>query len=241
MSGFPFDAALFRERRLTLGLSQRLLARSVGVSVSTLALVEQGSDHVQHLSLSLSQVRRLADALGVPLSDLLTEPSEQDRSSQDDDPTTRDGALLGELLHSARWRNGAVADARIALGWDRKRFDAAIKALAAALPGTGLRLHRIPGYAALIADGADPAAVEPFKQAESTRVGIRARQAKLIREAVLGKVPRTNLSGFAASSSDRPGKAQGLTSLMRSGLLVQRGKGRLDLSPDLRYCPALEH
>jgi hypothetical protein len=98
--------------------------------------------------------------LAVPLADLFTVPEPSADHAARPQDVASDAALLGEVLHSARYRNVEYGDVLVSLGWDRKRFEAAETALSEALVGTGLHLHRRPGYVALLADAADPAAVE---------------------------------------------------------------------------------
>lgn len=211
----------------------------MSVSTHTLVQIEDGLPPVKHLS--LAQAQRLADALGIPMSDLFTAPGTPAPAAGEADTGTGDGALLGEVLHAARYVNVEIGDALVALGWDRKRYEAAEAALASALVGTGLHLHRLKGYVGLKADGADPATVERFKQAEAARVGIRRAEAKLIRQTALGLVTRANPAGFT-SQKGGTSKADGRRWLLERGLLVHgdQGKGRVSLAPDLRYCLALD-
>lgn len=120
-------------------------------------------------------------------------------------------------------------------------MQAAEDALRVAIAGTGLHLRRGPGYISLLADGAATAAVDRYTQAEAARVGIRRREAKLIRDTVLGRVSRANVTGFTAQAGT-PTKTQGLASLIRSGLLLhEHGRpGGIVLSADLRHCLALD-
>ena len=149
--------------------------------------------------------------------------------------------MLGEVLHAARSRNAEISDVRQALGWDRTRYDAAQAALSASLVGTGQHLHRIPGYVGLLPGNVGPESVERFRRLEAARIGMKRRQAKLIRETALGLISRARLHGFAATTA-LPPKAQGLAARLRSGLLVNRTDGStgLVLSQDLRYCFALD-
>lgn len=65
-------ATSVRRARLAAGLSQQTLATQAGISLRTLARIERGEDTL------VGTLTAIADALGVPVADLLApvEPSE---------------------------------------------------------------------------------------------------------------------------------------------------------------------
>jgi transcriptional regulator with XRE-family HTH domain len=243
---FPFNHVLVRDRRMLLGMSQRLVARAAGVSQSTLVLIERGNGNYRQLT--VGQVQNLAEALTVTVADLFTKPADADPEGPASGDTVADGALLGEVLHTARRRHVNTGEVLLALGWGRDRYAAALDALRQALSGTGLHLKQYPGYVVVMPDGQSPETIERYKQIQAARIGIGRREAKVIRQTALGQISKANMVGFL-TNSQTPTRAQKVAALMRSGLIkhwndgtdsLNGSGGQLVLSDDLRYCLALD-
>jgi transcriptional regulator with XRE-family HTH domain len=127
------NADLIKQRRLELGLSQREVARRVGISAPAILAIEHGTNH--H-ALTLRVVSDLACALAIP-ADLLLASRDQPPPPADDD-VTLEAALL-----SVRGARPAALLAR-ALGWRRSRLDRAASDLTDRYSGTGAALVRTP-------------------------------------------------------------------------------------------------
>ncbi len=88
-----------RSMRAVRGMSRKVLAQASGVSERYIAQLESGQGNV-----SIMLLRRVADATGAPLEDLVVEPSRQ----------PQDWALIRDLLRKAS--PAVVADVKALLG-----------------------------------------------------------------------------------------------------------------------------
>ena len=126
------DTKVLVARRNEAGLSRRELAQSVGVSQSTIRLLEQGANHDV---LTLGLVVRICTVLGIQLGAVLGEAQSKRRIAPDD--RLLEAALadnFGRTLHRSDLERG--------FGWAQARFTQAVRRLDERLAGTGLMLHR---------------------------------------------------------------------------------------------------
>lgn len=126
------DAKALVARRNEAGLSRRQLAVRVGVSHSTIRLLERDENHDV---LTLGLVGRICDVLGVQLGAVLAD-------SQGGGGGGPDERLLEAAL--AEHRGGLVhrSDLEHSFGWDRRRFTEAAERLDKRLIDSGQVLHR---------------------------------------------------------------------------------------------------
>lgn len=125
------DGARIRTLRHAAGLSARELARRLGVSPTSIAHLETGTNHGE---LPLRLLAELAQTLAVSPSELLTRSDDHPPHPAEDDRTVEAALLIAGAPTSTR----ELADA---LGWSLARIRAAIDRLHARLVHTGLRVH----------------------------------------------------------------------------------------------------
>lgn len=129
-----------RLRRLELALSERDVASHWGVSTAVVRSVEAGRVDTE---LTLGQLAKLADILGLDLHELLdtgaapaSDEAGGDASSADD--VAKVGALLADVRVLV-----PIDGLAEALGWDLERTHRALEALDETLRPAGLRVHRL--------------------------------------------------------------------------------------------------
>jgi len=118
------------ELRRLAGLSQRALARLLGVAPMTMRRIEEGGGHGD---LTLRFVARLAEVLGVDLAALLP-------PAQTVDPAPDDAAVEAALADLGRYT--PVEELTRALGWSLERTNAALEMLEERLSTSGMILKR---------------------------------------------------------------------------------------------------
>lgn len=174
------DGALVRRRRAALGLSARAVAASLGVSGTVVTRLENGMNHAE---VSVAQVARLAELLGVDVTDLFLDA----HSDAPDD----DVAALGALLHES----DVVAPAgalREALGWTPKRLSQTLDALDNQLRRVGMRLSRVANRYRIVRDltAASEGALADLLRAHVARDGLNLTEASMLARVARGDVPR---------------------------------------------------
>lgn len=135
-------------RRSELGLSQRALARAMGVGEHTINLLEKSTHG--HEDYSLRFLRRLADALGVRIASLLDEETHCEPMEA--------GDIARVLAAICSHENAGFvhqADITWSLQWSTQQTEAALSAAAHLLPTIGLRLQIQPGVGVRIASSTD--------------------------------------------------------------------------------------
>lgn len=152
------NGGLARRRRLELSLSERVVAKQLGVASSMISRLEAGTNHGD---LPLGLVARYAHLLAVPLTALCAEPE----PSAADGDGAGDAQTVGALLHHTGVLTAVTAIAE-ALEWTLARTRGAIDALAAAAPGAGQAVHESGGQVRLVAAAT---AVEPQQMAAVLR------------------------------------------------------------------------
>lgn len=232
-TGALLNAALIRERRLELGLSERRLAALMGPSVSQTIIrsLEAGTNHGD---LTLGDLNRLADLLSLNLADLLTTPEEQKASSAGD---AAGPESLTDLLDCAVPKVSAVLfeiGRLTPLGAVSSTTGLTLDELAVVLDGldtrlapVGLGVHRL-GHEVKIARRHDVGSRDMLEAAwreHLGRMGPIITQVRLLRRAARGQVPKT------LGNADRVAAGQ----LVNAGILDRAPSGGVTLSADAAY------
>lgn len=207
------DAAAIRRRRQELALSQRALAKTLGVTLVVVRGLEDATNHdVQPLGLVVD----LADALGVPVAHLLAEPSETPAARPN---ATADARTVGAALHHAGTRIEITALAE-ALAWTLPRTRAAVERLRTTAATAGLAVHHRDDRVRLVA--ADDA-IDPHELAAVLRRHQAARSLTAQEADVLYAVARGD---FHARNPSNP-ETVAVGSLRNAGLLTRDDDPRL--------------
>lgn len=197
------NASLVHSRRRDLGLTQRQLAKDLGVTTTTISSLESGDNH--H-ALTLQFVDRLADALAVHPFQLLEATAEVGPEVQSIDLV----GLIGSLLWETRTLTPITAIAE-ATGADLVEVEEALATLAELLEPVGLGVHRRAGDVAIQPNAArDRKAVNQFMRRHLARRGLNLREAVVLRRVADGDVDEASLS-----NPDRVA----LASLRKAGLV----------------------
>jgi transcriptional regulator with XRE-family HTH domain len=219
------DAALIRTRRISLGLSERDVAKRLGVTAQVIASLERGRNHAD---VSAALVCQLAGLLAVEPADLLTTPP---RLGPQQASEAADTEALGALL-ATEATLVPVATLALVLEWEPERVAAGLAGLDTALGGCGQRLHWLGNDVKIIPAGSvvSTELVARLTRRSFARRGMSLAQARLLRQAALG-----TLTGSEHGNADRVA----LATLVNAGLVTfaagdARG-GRPTLSPDSQF------
>ncbi|WP_052666747.1 helix-turn-helix domain-containing protein [Nitriliruptor alkaliphilus] len=171
------NADLCIRRRQELGLSQRELARRMGMTAAVIERIEAGTNHND---LPLAMVAALADALALDIRDMVTpDPPSREPSDQDVDQ-------LAAFLFDTGWvPQSAICEL---LGWTPERTSTAIDELERRLDRTGLAVQHRNGQSRLLTAMA-PDDTEQRAQtihAHLRRSGMTASQARTLHRALDG-------------------------------------------------------
>ncbi len=182
------DTDLVRSRRRELELSQRQLAKQLGVSPMVVTALEDGRNH--H-ALKLAFVARLADVLAVDVAQLFefSPPRVVDSQSVSDL-----AASLGALLFDTSTFTPVEALAE-ATGHTLDDVTTALDSLESRLAAVGLSLQRRSGEVALrpTAD-LDPEERKRLLRRHQSRRGVRLTEARVLREVLDGNIDEARLS-----------------------------------------------
>jgi len=220
------DCAMLITRRTELGLTQRALARILGVSSPTVARLEAGSGHAD---MTLRFVERLACALAVSPQALLAVDAAHRADSTRGDPAKL-CALLADAGVLIRTTELATA-----LGWELARVNRAVESLAAQLEGSGQQLHKLPG--GQVSLRADPSVLSRHQREASLVASLSARglsrpAAQLLHLLTEGPVP--------AAAGPGANKQVARAVLLKAGL-AETVDGRLELTDAARFNLGLMH
>lgn len=176
------DGPRIRQARLAANVTEQEVIVAVGINFTALRAIETANGNRRHAAtLTLTQLRTLADVIGVHITDLFKPAAE----GAPDEPD--DARALGALLtNSPPTRQEALADA---LGWDLDRLARAADSLALLLPATGMRLHRAHGsmYGIVSAtNGTAPAEVALIRRSLDTR-SLRLTEAIVLKAVADGR------------------------------------------------------
>ncbi len=211
MSEELLDVDLIARRRTELGMSQRALAAEAGLNPAAVSVLESGGNHAEF---PLRSVKRLADALALPLRSLFRLEAADAREP------TADDMLVEALL--VRFGKGVQRQeiARV-LGWDLARTADALDALRSRLEATGVVLHRASsGY--MIRHRSDVLTDDELRELE--RLRLHTRQ---VREPAMRLLLRIMTRGLpkkweqTAANGDRVA----LQMLVKSGLVTANEAG----------------
>lgn len=192
------NGQVIRRRRQQLGAhgSLRAFARMTGLTGPSLRTIEtlnqiQGETPVY-------QLVRIAEVLGVPLTDLLQQPAastatENPYEPGDESTLSADVTRLGRLLQ----RDSRLLK-KVAIGtifqWDKGRLRAAQEALDSQLRPAGITVYELTGSIALRpvdSSGDDDAdAVASYRVASD---GMDIRQARLLHDVMTGRLNTNNM------------------------------------------------
>lgn len=221
------DGDAVRQARLDLGLSQRALAKAVGIAPWPLINIENG-DTGPSSEITLPMLQRLVDTLGVPLTALLADDTPappNDIGARAPEAGPDDMASLGALLLHSRV-NTSKTDLADSLGWTMDRLRLAARALDHHLRPLGMSVHSLRGgYLIRPYDGYKSSTRTRIDRITSARTGLHQLAARLIHTARTGALNTQNLSG-----ADRPHLAR----LLRDGILTADGKTAMP-GPALLY------
>lgn len=184
------NGAVIRRRRFELGLSERSLAKPLGVSSATIARIEDGTNHKD---LPLGLVVRMADELGLSLGDVLLVEEPDDAHSPEN--MSNDAARLGALLWETSTATPLSAITEV-LGWTLEHARDAIKALDALLRPAGLRVQMRNSEVRLERrlDAAGELEVKALLRRHQARRGLGLSEARVLADLLAGRLDTTKLS-----------------------------------------------
>lgn len=182
------NARLVAERRTALNMSMRALVQSAGL---TTRMILQGAHSDGDTSITaggfmtLAELSRLANALGVDPAELLT----ADDAVQTGPPTDDVAVLLAALIDEAQVSLTHKDDLADALGWPLERVEEAARRTAEQLPALGLTLYENP--AAGLGVRARHRVLSPQEQqrlarSKTVRSNMRVDHAHVFRDVALG-------------------------------------------------------
>lgn len=174
------DTNLIVRRRHELGLSQRHVARQLGVTSVTVVALEAGTNHDD---LPLRLVQRLADTLACDVASLLASAGPAGATDPPDGCVSQAGALLASADEPVDVDTLAEA-LEYTLAETRVRLDA----LDGELRACGLRVGEQAGQVSIVADTArrPPTTFERLLRGQHTRRGMTATDATLLYRAMTG-------------------------------------------------------
>ena len=237
------NAARVRARRLELNLSERQLSAITGLGQSVVRSLEAGTNHKD---LTLGEVTRLAAALAVDVTQLLThdQPAERTGAAEpaakagelQDEPlsasaTATDVSRVGALLHDVD-RLIPVESLAVTAELSLERTHAVLRELDSRLRPTGLRLHRLGNTVRICADvdAADAATLRTLWRAHLSRRGLDLGQVHTLHQVRAGRRGKT-------LTNDQQVTVRQLTN---AGLLTRTASGGAELSDDVRYSLLLD-
>lgn len=217
------DTSLVRSRRRELELSQRQLAKHLGVSPTVVTALEDGRNH--H-ALKLGFLARLADILAVDVQQLVAssaDPVADSRSVVDL------AASVSALLFDTATFTPVEALAE-ATGRTLDDVAAALDSLESRLAAVGLCLQRRSGQVALRTSAhLDPEERKRLLRRHQARRGLRLTEARILREVLDGNIDEARLSNPELVALNR---------LRHAGLVT--GKGVPALTAEVKASLLLE-
>ena len=193
---------LVRRRRQRLGEqgSIRAFARSTGLTTTSVRSIELTGRIAGETP--LHQLTRMADVLGVPVTDLLHRPdldaSPAEEHADADGPSTEgllsDVARLGRLLTQDLRLAHRTAIAKV-FDWQLPRLRAAQDALARQLQPTGVTVHEVNGMIALRpTDGAGEDDADRLASLRLATDGMTVRQAVILHGIMAGRLRSNHIT-----------------------------------------------
>jgi transcriptional regulator with XRE-family HTH domain len=185
------DVDRIRRRRVELRLSQRTVAAAIGTASGVVVGIERGTNH---RDLTIAQLARLADTLGLDVVDLFATPAPAADTTKADaapDAGGDDAAVVGAMVELAGILTPITALAEAA-GWTLQRANDALDVLEERLRSSGLRLHRQPGKVAIVRAviGEDTDRIRTLVRTHLNRDGVSATEARMLRRIAAGTTPQ---------------------------------------------------
>lgn len=225
------NAYLIRGRRLELGLSERKLSAVTGLGQAVVRGIEAATNHKD---LTLGELQRLADALSLDLTQLLsptaaqnTPPGPASHGKHLDHAVAEMGALLHDID-----RLIPVESLAETLRRTLEQTHAVLNELDRRLHPVGLRLHRL-GNSVKVTSDTDAVTVETLRRswrAHLGRRGLDTGQAQLVHQVRTGRRTKT-------LTNDQQVRTAQLTN---AGILDRTSSGGAQLSADVRYSLLLD-
>lgn len=227
------DSDLIRARRLELGLSERTVAKHLGVGASQSVLrgIEAGTNHED---LPLGDLNRLADILGLELHQLLTPPGNQ--AAESAGPPTREEwlghtvAQIGALLYDVD-QLIPIEALTSTTGHTLEQIQDVLDELDADLRQVGLMVHRLANSVKIsrTIDAVSRDTLQRTWRQHVARRGLDIGQVFLLHQTYTGRRSKT-------LSNDQVTMNQ----LVNTGILHRTASGGTDLSPDVRFSLLLD-
>lgn len=225
------NAALVRERRLELGMSERSLTAKLGAGFSqTIVRAIEAGKNQGHLT--LDEVARLAAVLDLPITRLLATDTADNPTPRPAGPTTQTEHLdravkriSAALLEVGR---GVAGQALAELaGIDLTELTDVLDQLDARLRPAGLCVHQVHGDSLIRAvDGTlNRDEVREVWRRHLARRGLNIGQAKLVHRAARGEAAKLRGNDELARGG----------ALVVAGILVRTAAGGYVLSPDTAF------
>lgn len=212
------DGEAVRRRRLELGMSERALAKALGVTSGVIAALEDG---VNHRTLKLGFIDSLAIQLGVSTASLLPQPASRDGEVVDERERTTAAATALVMAGGS----ASVEALASALDCSLADLGVALRDLQSTLAPLSLSVARTSaGLVRLRCDRADAGALaDRLGAAEVAQRGLSHMHARVLFEIAHGR------ADAKWQREGGEGRRLAVGFLERSGL-VRRGARRLELT-----------
>lgn len=212
------DTTKLVELRHSRGLSQRAVARALGVSSPTVTRLEAGIGHEQ---VTLERLRRLAQALATTPRQLLATESGDSPAAEADDVIVEAALTRSKTMI----QTDELADG---LAWTLRRTTLALRALEARLRGTGVTVRRTTNGWAIYAreDALTQTQLLELERARQGRRGLTISHARLLLRVLQDEIDARWEQH--ASNADRVT----LASLLKAGY-VRKDNSRYELTPPI--------
>lgn len=198
--------------RLERGLAVRQVARDCGIEIAVLNRLET-LDDPNTSTLSVSQLMRIADHLGIPITDLFANDDDNEHAPP---PTeSNDPRLLGALLRALDSATSVVVLAD-SLEWDIPRVHAAAETLRHHLHFAGMTLYKNAGFMS-IRPVDDRHADAELAARRHPRITASRSLVTPARARLLYRAAHTPISPHSLSGNDRTNVAV----LIKAGLLTE--------------------
>ncbi|NMM24529.1 MAG: hypothetical protein HHJ11_13755 [Phycicoccus sp.] len=194
------DQTLLLDRILIFALGERPLVDHTGIPQASIREAKQSG--VLEGRVTLAQATRLANRIGVTLTELLTPQTTAVNANaatmaHDTADAQADAQVLVPLLHELTQLVDVLTLART-LGWDASRIESAINAADTALATSGLAIQRIRGQLKLRpAAPVDPTLRARIVGLRTSRRGLTQTEAAMLYKIVNGVQPANTLSNNA--------------------------------------------